>query len=353
MPHAIIKPTKAIKIDFDPSNIPIDIIPKESLELVKRYLESDELAEESQYDIYGIYPEQLIFGFDLNHEGEKLFIPELNPILIFFSSAAMSFPMLNLFRKKLFENAANLRKPSGKKQHPAHFSDFAQMAMTCIINAQASIECFANSVVPIHIKLYNSKNHPIKRPSFADKVEFGFPQVKEIDFADENPEGLEIIKQLILLRNAIVHFKPEDKVTNTHFKKVYRRLINFDYFKALNSIESFINFYEPNLIEECKCGVNYFYDVISHDKTKDMTKPSDKYGFKFRETIESLDGIDHEEMEQKDGYILLHSKFKDYFYYIYNPVTKKYYWLEYDSQEPELEKPKTYFNEYIKDANVQ
>ncbi|HJR99960.1 MAG TPA: hypothetical protein VJ780_03405, partial [Flavobacterium sp.] len=143
-----------------------------------------------------------------------------------------------------------------------HSAMYFQLTINCIINLQATLESFANRIIPEDYLYLNKFGDPVQR-TVTYKLNTVIPIIKKIDFQQRKHRKYNIcIDKLIQLRNDIIHLKPTQK-TNTAYKHVYRDLLNFDYQKAILSVKTFINFYEPNLIEECACGNNYsFYSSM-------------------------------------------------------------------------------------------
>jgi len=69
------------------------------------------------------------------------------------------------------------------------------------------------------------------------------------------------LTKTIELRNKIVHLKPIKEETNTKYKDVYRSLLRFNYGYSLKTVRDYINYFEPNLIEDCNCGNEYYYSI--------------------------------------------------------------------------------------------
>lgn len=57
------------------------------------------------------------------------------------------------------------------------------------------------------------------------------------------------------LRDEIVHPKSEKNMTSQEI--LMKRLLKFDYEKTIEAVANFINFYQPDFISECKCGVDF------------------------------------------------------------------------------------------------
>jgi len=127
-----------------------------------------------------------------------------------------------------------------------------------VINLQAALESFANNVIPENYPYLDKLGNPVNK-TVTYKLYNALPKIKKTDFQlKKNRKHNITIDKLIKLRNDIVHLKPVSN-TNTGYKSVYRDLLNFDFAKALLSVKTFINFYEPNLIEECICENDFYF----------------------------------------------------------------------------------------------
>ncbi len=92
-------------------------------------------------------------------------------------------------------------------------------------------------------------------------MDIGILKVKSKSFQNDYQNEYNVIKDLIHLRNDIIHLKPIVEDTNTKYKKLFRRVIDFDYDYIAKAVKEYINFYEPGLVEECPCGKEYYFDL--------------------------------------------------------------------------------------------
>ena len=257
MGHTRLKPTREIKIDFHPSELDEGLVPEESKRKAKEYLTSNKLAED---DIMIMFDNKVIYGYDYIYNKKKLILPEVNPVTIFFSNAVMSYGMVNHYRERLLSESSEAGK-TNQFVNLNHSGIFFQLAANCIINLQAAIESFANRVIPENY-LYLDKTGNVIFPTLSHKLYTTVPKIKKIDFRQAKYKKYNVcIDKLIQLRNDIIHLKPVNK-TNTGYKGIYRNLLNFDYNKATIAVKTYLNFYEPNLIEECLCGIDFYFDAI-------------------------------------------------------------------------------------------
>lgn len=261
--HIVLKPTRKNEKNFNLSDTLKNIeIPEKSRELAKDYLKTKKLSDDLSHDLLLEFDNSMIFGFDFLNEGIKYVIPEINPTTILYSNATMFYKNLMLSRVNLFEKSPTLKefnKPIDLKV----FGEFFQYASNCIINLQATVECFANRRIPKNIlDECIDKNGDIFDPSITHKLDTLLPKVYGKRFRTKSkPDNLRV-RKVIELRNEIIHLTPNSNITNTKYKSLYRKIISFDYEKAINAVRNLVNFYEPNLLEDCPCGNEYDYEII-------------------------------------------------------------------------------------------
>lgn len=264
--HIKLKPTKRIEIGFDPKELGKNIkAPEESVKLAKKIQNSKQYSDD--YDIILMFEDHVIYAFDYLHKGQKILIPEINPITIFYSNALMSHRKLLEFREKLFRNSPTIKNYSKNPINPSLFSDFFQLASNCIFNLQSTLESFVNIIITDN-QVFKDKNGNDFEPSIFHKLDKALPNIKDKRFKSKFKKENKQIRELIELRNEIIHLKPIDKSTNTQYKITYRRLLKFDYRKTIFAVREFIDFYEPNLIEECECEKEFYYDIKTAEKCK-------------------------------------------------------------------------------------
>lgn len=263
--HIKFKPTKKIDLDFKLEDAIIDAdIPKESSDIQKLYATTNKLTDELGFDLFLYFENSMVFGFDVLHKGKKLILPELNPTAIFYSNARMFHRNLISTREKLYENSPT-SKEIQKEVDEKTFAFFLQFASNCIINLQCALESFANRHIPANHP-FVGKDGKSFSPSIFHKIDKTLPDIKMKRFKTRHKKETLLIRLIIELRNEIIHLEPVKEETYTQYKVTYRKLIKFDYTTAIMAVQKLINFYEPNLIEECDCGKEYYYDLEIQDK---------------------------------------------------------------------------------------
>ena len=209
-----------------------------------------------------MFEDTVVFGFDYFHAEKRRLVIEINPFTIFFANSIMSFGMLNKYKKVLLSQSPEVGDLESEPINLSHSGMFFQLAINCIINLQATLESLANRSIPETYHFLDKTGNPVDR-NVTFKLFNALPNVKKIDFKKKSNRKHNIaIDKLIQIRNNIIHLKPDSK-TNTGYKGIYRELLDFDYIKNVMAVKTFVNFYEPNLIEECLCGIEYYFDRFS------------------------------------------------------------------------------------------
>jgi len=255
--HIKIKGTKEYDLDFSMTEFMQEVnVPEESKKIATDYIKSKKLDDESGFDSMMLFDRKVIFSFDYLHNNQKLEIPELNPVLIFYTNALRSLRNTINSRDELLKNSPKVGEGS-TSINISDFGNFFAYASNCIINLQAALESFANSQIPYE-RFLNEDDEFIER-SISHKLFTMIPAEKGFRVKKPHPN---VIEDLIQLRNKIIHLKPQQE-TNTGYKNVYRKLLKFDYERAVRSTRLFINHYQTKLIEDCECGKEFFYVLNS------------------------------------------------------------------------------------------
>ncbi len=132
--HIVLKATKTIKTKFNITEITNNVeMPQKSKDFIREYLNTDKLAEELEKDLVLAFDNDLLYAFDYLHNGKKLLIPEINPVLIFYSNAIMSHKLLKEFRETLFKKSPDV-KNINREVDLKTFGNFFQVAVNSIIN---------------------------------------------------------------------------------------------------------------------------------------------------------------------------------------------------------------------------
>ncbi|MWW24282.1 hypothetical protein [Algibacter lectus] len=272
MKHIVPKTIKIFKTSFDFKDIKEEDIPEESKEVAKDVLKSKNYDD--NYDIMvQTSNNKATFGFDYLYKQEKKFIPELDPSVIYFSSAQLFSGMIYNYKKELLKNSFSLKDITKNKSNQSlddtikQFEIFFQFASSYVIMLSASLEAFVNKLIPIDY-IYTTKEgiekdiEWIHRQSIDFKTKKIIPNCTEKDYTIEYESKYEEILAIKNFRNDLIHLTPKNEITNTKYKDFYRKVIDFKYSEAIYSIKHYINYHEEGLIEECACGNDFYFDLI-------------------------------------------------------------------------------------------
>jgi hypothetical protein len=238
-------------------------IPEKSKKFSRNYYKSKKLSDEYGLDIIVELEDSVIYAFDYLDVKNKIIIPELNPTTIFYSNAIMFHRKLVTSKETLLKESPN-SKEMNRQLDPKIFGSFFQFAINCLINLQSTIESFANRQIPENYFINDDGEE--YQVSIFHKIDTVLPTIKEKKFKQAFKRDNFRVRKVIELRNEIIHLKPIRDSTNTQYKKTYRKLIKFDFPSSIIAVKNFVNFYEPELIEECACGKEYYYELSIIDK---------------------------------------------------------------------------------------
>lgn len=254
--HIKYKPTEKIEKKVSIKQVTDNLdTPPESRKIQKQYSTTDKLSDDLGFDMFLEFEDSMVYGFDFLHKGEKLIQLELNPTSIFYSNAVMFHRNLISTRESLYKESPTYKDLS-KQMDEKTFAFFFQFAANCIINLQSALESFANRQIP-EDHSFIDKNGCKFEPSVFHKIDKALPEIKGKRFKSKFKRENLIVRLLIELIK---------ENTNTQYKTTYRKLIKFDYTNAILAVKQLINFYEPDLIEECPCGKEYFYKLETRNR---------------------------------------------------------------------------------------
>jgi hypothetical protein len=199
----------------------------------------------------------LIQAFKYNKADAVLFIPEANPIVIYFETARFNCKNVEKGKRLLFEEIGQIGKTLN------NFYTFyanASIVSTFLFN---SVEAFVNSIIPhdyIYKRILDKKTESFNRLQiqasipFEEKVKNIVPAIKKKSFHIEHGHKYESIKKLKEFRDEIMHTKSDNGAPQQFYQNLYTTALNFNYQDTLLHVRDFLNYYENNLIEECGCG---------------------------------------------------------------------------------------------------
>lgn len=240
----------------------INITPVDEVELAK--------IVDNKMDGYYAFAQtednKIVQTFKFEHDGKIFLIPEPDPIVIYFDSARHYHKTIQERKTELFSKLST------------EFGDFAAVngdfywffsnISSCVMFMFLSLEAFVNKSIPAgytYKKVVQNKKTEIydkiqiqREIDFGEKVKKVLPEIYNKNFAQDFSHLFDIIMDLKRFRDEIVHTKSFEGVDSSNFyEKLYTTSLSFDYDKVLFATRDFINYHQPNLIEECQCGGDY------------------------------------------------------------------------------------------------
>ena len=204
---------------------------------------------------------EMIQTFKYQRNKKVFFIPEPNPIVIYFSIAQQYIKHLTNAKADLLLSVDTKSQDVGHSINKVyHFVATTSICATFLFNA---IEAFINLLIPedyIYVRQgpksteHFTKEQIQRNLSFEEKVKQVIPSVTDKSFVAQYGHIYERVNKLKLLRDEITHTKTDVASKPNWYEKLYTELLNFDFEKALHASRDYINFYQPDLIEECRCG---------------------------------------------------------------------------------------------------
>ncbi len=192
---------------------------------------------------------------------ETFFIPEPNPIVIYFSNAQSNLSQIYEQRENLILSLKTKGGDVGNVMNSFYnFFGYVSNYVTSLFN---SLEAFMNHHIPNDFEyrryskqkteLYN-KEQIQRQITFEEKIKKVIPQVKEKSFHRHQSHKFEIILKFKDFRDEIVHTKVDEKSAPNLYHKLFSKSLDYDYIETINTVKDYINYYEPDLIEKCNCG---------------------------------------------------------------------------------------------------
>lgn len=181
-------------------------------------------------------------------------IPEPHPVVLYFNAAQSFYQRVEESRRHLFEHLES-SQPNVNSQLNALYVFFSYMTAytTFLYN---TIESFMNISIPIDYKYKRIKNtqteildqKQIQRfAKFEEKIKSIIPEIKGKIFHIEMPQEYNYILKLKECRDEIIHTK--NSPDPAPYGHLFNLALDFNYKDSISSVMTYINYYEPDLIE--------------------------------------------------------------------------------------------------------
>ena len=208
--------------------------------------------------------DELIQGFFYKLKDNHYFIPEPNPIIIYFDVALQ-------FSQRIKENYDKVLNELNAEKGYAYnvqneFYVFFSNATICITFLFNSLEAFMNLMIPDNYEfkipldkkteIYN-KEQIQRNLGFEDKYKKIIPEIKGKAFHKTYGHHNDEIKKLKEFRDEIMHTKTFGSDGSKFYKRLFTMSLDFKYEKSLLAVKEYINYYQPGLIEDCDCGKSH------------------------------------------------------------------------------------------------
>lgn len=202
-----------------------------------------------------------IQAFEYSNQGKKYFIPEPDPVLIYFHSAQLNLKLIQESKKELLRMLDPTKPMSERVQH--QIFSFFSLSSGFIIFLFTTIEAFINKSIPKEYRykkeqknkteLYDQQQ--IQRYiSFDEKKTKILTEITRKDFHVSFPMKDQHLVNLKNFRDSIIHTKQSSGINK--YDEICKKSLNFKYQDSIEAVFDFLNFYQPNYIEECSCGAD-------------------------------------------------------------------------------------------------
>jgi len=249
--------------------------PSKPSDSVKNVLDNAQDVEPEEYenitqntpDLFGFIKtkeDELVQAFHYRSNNVNYFIPEPNPIVIYFETGRHYYKYTQPTREALFKELD--KEDWNVYQVQTRIYNFYANGSSCVTFLFTALEAFINKLIP-HDYTYSKVNNgeteiydqvKIQRYlSFYEKVKLVLPDITNKAFHIQHGHKFESIKKLKYFRDEIMHTKLINKTTFLFYRDLFTTALDFNYETAIYAARDFINYYEPNLIEECECGKDY------------------------------------------------------------------------------------------------
>lgn len=258
MKHLVKKYVRYVKFQEN-LNAAIAEIPVNEKEIAR-------IRDEKMEDQYGMIitdSNELIQAFKYETDGKIYMLPEPDPVVIYFDTAAFNYRRLREQRVEIFRDAALFGKHL--LATTGNFYSYFANASSFAIYLFGALEAFVNKEIPKDFEYRRNfqdkrtelfdKGQLQRNIEFLEKIKDVMPQVKGKNFVQEFAHKYNQIKKLKYFRDEVVHTKSFEADQEPNFyQQLFVLSLDFDFEKTINFVRDYINYYQPGLIEECNCG---------------------------------------------------------------------------------------------------
>ncbi len=212
--------------------------------------------EDIKDDYYAalIGQDEVIFCSKLKIDNKELWIPEPNPVLIYFTEAYVMKSAIKKSKNDLNEIARQLNGSSNIQTYPYLLKFFAQ-ASRIIIFLFLSLEAFINQQTPEDVKYINKKGKTLDKSKierylpFDEKVDNLLPHIFKKESVADLSQVRIVLTELKDLRDKLTHLKTKQDKYRNKYREVLNLLLASNFDELIYSTEKFMNYYVPNYVE--------------------------------------------------------------------------------------------------------
>ncbi len=207
----------------------------------------------------------IIESFFMNLHGNKVYIPEPDPTLIYYNNAYFYFKDINKQKIEIntcFVSASN-KYITDEIKHKLY--NYYGVCCGCVIFLFLTIESMINRTIPDeYVYLIENKNKTesynkdqIQRHiTFDEKYGKIISKIIGKSFEKQYPKKHQILINLKNFRDLIIHTKTQNN-DNTPYAHIFKHSFYFKYEEAMDVVKDFVNFLQPDFIEECPCEKDF------------------------------------------------------------------------------------------------
>jgi hypothetical protein len=207
---------------------------------------------------------ELIQTFKYNFRRDTIFLPELHPIVLYFHVAQRQLESIKEEKAFLLLEAKGIKDIGALLNRSYGFFGTATCCAIFLFNAIEAMtnllipEQYVYSVGPERKKVVYNKEGIQRDIRFEEKIKEVVPDATKTGaFHLQRTSDYDRLIRLKQLRDEIVHTKTDIAAKPNYYERLYNDLLGFDFEKAAIACRNYVNFYSPDLIEDCPCGKNF------------------------------------------------------------------------------------------------
>lgn len=195
------------------------------------------------------------FAHTTKIDGQRFIIPEPNLTILYFTLACQFYKLIqenrdSFLRTANMNNIFNTNIDVAIKNSYSYFSLVSGFTVFLF----TSLESFINSKIDKNSQIlkkdrtFGDYEYILRYCTFYHKIKHVLNKQTLKNFAQNNGADYKIINELKELRDELIHAKPENK--HLDYERIIKKSLTMDFDKTLSATRNFINYYEPNLIED-------------------------------------------------------------------------------------------------------